>query len=69
MGTVKEKISKEGFEITLQHIFNLLSGRGYKTQKACDLKKKCSKKLPALLFQIKLTNQIMRTKMCNLFCS
>lgn len=40
MGTMKEKISTEGFEITLQHTFNLLSGRGYKTQKACDLKKK-----------------------------
>lgn len=69
MGTAREKISKEGFEITLQHIYNSLSGRGYKTQKACDLKKKCSKKLPVLLFQFKLNYQLMRTKMCNLFCS
>lgn len=36
MGTVREKIGNEGFEITLQCIYDLLSGRGYKTQKACD---------------------------------
>lgn len=36
MGTVREKIGKEGFEITLRCIYDLLSQRGYKTQKAFD---------------------------------
>lgn len=75
MGRVGEKIGKEGFEITFQCIYNLLSRRGYKTQKTCDLKnnnnkkKGCSKTLPVFLFQIKLTEQIIRTKTCDLFCS
>lgn len=36
MGTEGEKIVKEISEITLQSIYDLLSRRGYKTQKACD---------------------------------
>lgn len=44
MGRVGEKIGKEGFEITFQCIYNLLSRRGYKTQKTCDLKNNNKKK-------------------------
>lgn len=32
MGTVREKLGKEGFEMTLQCIYDLLGRRGYKPQ-------------------------------------
>lgn len=31
--------------------------------------KRCREKLPVLLFEIKLTDQIMRAKKCDLLCS